>query len=65
VSGRMTPERAEAVIEEIATVVRDFARDEKGLEVVHLQVIRPSGKRLYISYQADDPTSSGERRTET
>lgn len=54
----MTPERAEAVIEEIATTIRQFAGDERGLDVVHLQLIRPSGKRLYVTYQTDaDPSS--------
>jgi hypothetical protein len=53
-SDRMTSERAEAVIEEIATTIRSFANDERGLVVVRVTYVRPSGDRCFTDYPAEE-----------
>lgn len=54
---RISPERAEDIIEEIATVMRDWASDERGLELVTLGLLRPDGRRTHIPY---GPVERGE-----
>jgi hypothetical protein len=55
---RMSPERIEDVIEEIATTLRRCGNDDKGLHTLTLTLIRPEGNRLLIPYFRDaDPSS--------
>lgn len=49
---RIMPARVEDIVEQICKVIYDHAGDERGLAQVHLQLLRPDEKRLYITYQA-------------
>lgn len=51
---RMIPERAEIVIEEIVTTIRQFTSDDKGLAVVRVTLVRPSSDRCFIDYRAEE-----------
>lgn len=47
---RMSDDRIETVIEEIATTSRSFAGDDKGLAVIRVTYVRPNGDRCFVDY---------------
>lgn len=51
---RIMPARVEDIVEQICKVIYDHADDERGLAQVHLQLLRPDEKRLYITYHAKE-----------